>query len=125
MTADVVPVTLDVSDEELMFTFSLDNWDDHVEQVNCGRPALASSVLRECMMLRTTVAAELKPCLLPLTCTPYGWHPMFQVVVVFNQQQLQMLCTLTKQSARTDMWHHCCTCTGPHVGQPSQLPSGL
>lgn len=43
MTADVVPVTLDVSDEELMFTFSLDNWDDHVEQVGCCKPQSASS----------------------------------------------------------------------------------
>jgi hypothetical protein len=34
LTADVVPVTLELSDEELMFTFSLDNWDDHVEQVS-------------------------------------------------------------------------------------------
>jgi hypothetical protein len=33
VTADVVPVTLGVSDEELMFTFGLDNWDEHVEQV--------------------------------------------------------------------------------------------
>jgi hypothetical protein len=34
VTADVVPVTLEVSDEELMFSFSLDNWDDYVEQVS-------------------------------------------------------------------------------------------
>jgi hypothetical protein len=33
VTTDVVPVTLGVSDEELMFTFGLDNWDEHVEQV--------------------------------------------------------------------------------------------
>lgn len=31
--ADVVPVTLDVSEEEVMFAFGLDNWDSHVEQV--------------------------------------------------------------------------------------------
>lgn len=34
VAADVVPVTLDVSDEELLFTFSLDNWDDHVQQAS-------------------------------------------------------------------------------------------
>lgn len=33
VAADVVPVTLDLSDEELLFSFSLDNWDDHVQQV--------------------------------------------------------------------------------------------
>lgn len=39
VSADVVPVTLDVSDEELVFTFSVDNWDDHVEQVGGRKQA--------------------------------------------------------------------------------------
>jgi hypothetical protein len=31
--AEVVAVTLELSCEELLFGFSLDNWDDYVEQV--------------------------------------------------------------------------------------------
>lgn len=50
MTADVVPVTLEVSDEELLFSFSLDNWDDHVEQVN---------VLCTCMQWHTHTQTEM------------------------------------------------------------------
>lgn len=32
--ADVVAVTLHLSSEELLFSFSLDNWDEFVEQVS-------------------------------------------------------------------------------------------
>lgn len=33
VTASVVPVTLEVSAEELHFEFSLDNWDTYIEKV--------------------------------------------------------------------------------------------
>jgi len=33
VTASVVPVTLEVSAEELHFNFSLDNWDTYIEKV--------------------------------------------------------------------------------------------
>lgn len=35
--AEVVAVTLELSCEELMFSFSLDNWDNYVEQVSAHR----------------------------------------------------------------------------------------
>jgi hypothetical protein len=45
--ADVVPVTLDVSEDALMFTFSLDNWDDHVEMVSTCQATVAIERERE------------------------------------------------------------------------------
>lgn len=33
MSASVVPVTLDVSSDELHFEFSLENWDTYIEKV--------------------------------------------------------------------------------------------
>jgi hypothetical protein len=43
--AEVVAVTLELSCEELLFGFSLDNWDDYVEQVRThSAPATAPTV---------------------------------------------------------------------------------
>ncbi len=33
VAAEVVPVSLDLSSEEMSFAFSFDNWDPHVDQV--------------------------------------------------------------------------------------------
>jgi hypothetical protein len=51
--AEVVAVTLELSCEELLFGFSLDNWDNYVEQVG---------ILLYAVVLCTTLQPQLSTC---------------------------------------------------------------
>lgn len=87
--ADVVAVTLDLSSEELVFAFGLENWDDYVEQVRfCQQQKTQGS--------RYVPQQSLLFPACPTTCVGSAHAPVRGVnIQVHRQKSAVCLCSLS------------------------------